>query len=271
MIFLQKCYIIKWVITVSRLFTNTIKTENITFRHARGASIEQGKEFHTYHEIILFLEGDARLITEELNLDIAPNSLVVIPKENYHQLIIKSNQEDYYRMVINFTDSLPFAPLVQDSMTQVMILEAERKIYHIMESLAEKVTHPHKEALLQATLALLLGEITNLKEGFCDTPSQHPLIKQAVEYINSNLDKRLTIKAIALDCHCSPSALSHIFRKEMNIPLHQFIIKKRLIAANRQIKAGQAATTSAISLGFNDYSGFYKQYVKMFGHPPSKK
>lgn len=69
----------------------------------------------------------------------------------------------------------------------------------------------------------------------------------------------------------SPSSLSHIFKEEMNIPLHKFIMKKRLINAYHKIQSGEKATVAAAESGFNDYSGFYKQYKKMFNVTPSEK
>jgi AraC-like DNA-binding protein len=60
-------------------------------------------------------------------------------------------------------------------------------------------------------------------------------------------------------------------QKEMYISIHKFIVKKRLIQAHHRICAGEAVTVVAMECGFQDYSGFYKQYKKAFGFPPSQK
>ena len=40
------------------------------------------------------------------------------------------------------------------------------------------------------------------------------------------------------------------------------------IRANKKIKNSVPRTQAAIECGFHDYSGFYKQYKKMFGVVP---
>ena len=57
----------------------------------------------------------------------------------------------------------------------------------------------------------------------------------------------------------------------MNISLHQFILKKKLVMAYHKILDGIPATKAAVECGFNDYSGFYKQFKKMFNQSPSKR
>ena len=84
------------------LFSHRIYAENISFKHARGVSDRSGKEFHIYHELILFLDGDAEFISEDLHMRVKPETLIVIPKETYHQMVIHGNQERYYRCVLQF-------------------------------------------------------------------------------------------------------------------------------------------------------------------------
>ena len=118
---------------------------------------------------------------------------------------------------------------------------------------------------------LLLNEITQ-KNSVCTAETiQNTFVRSAVDYINNHIDEKITIGRIAKECMISPSSLSHIFKKEMNISLHKFITKKRLINAYHKIMSGEKATIAAADCGFNDYSGFYKQYKKMFNVAPSEK
>ena len=57
----------------------------------------------------------------------------------------------------------------------------------------------------------------------------------------------------------------------MNISIHQYILKKKLVMAHHKILDGIPATQAAIDCGFNDYSGFYKQFKKMFNKAPSDR
>lgn len=254
---------------MKELFADYIKTDGITFKHARGPSVASGKEFHMFHEIILFLEGDAELITEHFHIRLQPNSLIVIPKETFHQVVINGDKNNYYRCLFNFDDITTLRPIIENSMHRQTVIHADRHIEYLFGLLTDG--RDNKDLLLPSVLSLLLSEIPLHSAQKLSDTSQNSTISAALHYINEHLCEDIRIDAIAKRCNTSPSSLSHTFKAEMNISIHQFIIKKRLIAAHQKIKSGESTYEAAISSGFNDYSGFYKQYKKMFGHPPSKK
>lgn len=256
---------------MNRLFENYIKAEGVVFKYAKGKSVESGKEFHTYHEIILFMEGDAEFITEKMHIDIKPGTMIVIPKETYHQLIIRGDQENYCRCVINFYATPELPALIDKSMKSQTVIPADKDIEYLFEKLIKNLYNKDARLLVNAVLVLLLNEIAEKRRENTAENSQNVIVRNAVKYINNNINRKITIGEIATECMISPSSLSHIFKKEMNIPLHKFIIKKRLINAYNKISSGASATTVAIECGFNDYSGFYKQYKKMFNVAPSQK
>lgn len=258
-----------WGEGMKELFAQYIHTENITFKHARGPSVASGKEFHMYHEIILFLEGDAELITENYHTRLQPKTLIVIPKETYHQVVINGNKDNYYRCLFNFDDIPALQSVIENSMCCQATFPVTRNIEYLFEILMSD--RDNKQLLLPAVLSILLSEIPQNAARQSAETSQNAVVAAALQYINDHLCDDITIDTIARHCNTSPSSLSHTFKNEMNIPLHRFIIKKRLVAAHHKIESGESAYAAAINSGFNDYSGFYKQYKKMFGFPPSKK
>lgn len=255
------------------LFSDYLYGDSISFKHARGSSDRSGKEFHIYHEIILFLDGDAEFISEDLHMHLNPSTLIVIPNETYHQMIIHGDQENYHRCVLQFGETAELAELVASSMKNVQVFAADREVRFLFDKLirATKVEESHGAMLLRSVLILLLDVLRAPKDMSKGENHQNEMIRMAIEYINRNLDKVLTIHAIAQACNISDSTLSHIFKKEMYISIHKFIVKKRLIQAYHRICAGEAATVVAMECGFGDYSGFYKQYKKAFGFSPSQK
>lgn len=243
------------------LFEHYIRTDSITFKHARGKSAMTGKEFHIYHEIILFLDGKAELITEFSRTSIQPNTLIIIPKETYHQLKIEGNQEDYHRCILNFTE----APIKEFSLRK-----ADSEINYLFSKLITNAESEDKELILNSVLILLLNKLSTEKYSNTAVGTQNPVILHCINYINKNLSSKLSIEELSKVCNTSISGLSHLFKKEMNISLHKYIIEKRLIAAYRKIRIGQNVTSVYLECGFNDYSGFYRQYIKMFGFSPSQ-
>lgn len=257
---------------MKQLFKHYIKSDSIIFKYASGESEKIGKEFHSFNEIILFLEGDAELISENIHKKIAPNTIIAIPQETYHQVVIKGDKDNYRRCTLNFFDTPKLKPLIQQALNEITLISADTDFTYLFSKLIKfaENKNPNSQAALKSLLVLILCEISAKKDDVIKETSQNPLITSVILYINRNLSKSISIPLIAKSNNISESSLSHIFKKEMNIPIHQYIIKKRLIAAHHKINSGTPATTAAVECGFNDYSGFYKQYKKMFGFPPSK-
>ncbi len=251
------------VIILNELFLKELKCDEIYFKYAKGKSVMQGKEFHAYHEIILILDGDIELITEKIHASIKPNTIIVIPKETYHQVIINGNENSYLRCTLNFDDSL----FLQCPMSEVELYESDYETEYLFNILKNN-TSQINDIILKSVLALLTNALQ--KRMSDNTDCTCPQFSRAViEYIQENLDKKISINELARKFNISDSALQHRFKDEMKISIHKYIVKKRLIAARRLIISGYPSTLVAVKIGFDDYSGFYKQYKKMFGQSPS--
>ena len=257
---------------MSGLFSDYIRAEGILFKHARGTSDRSGKEFHVYHEIILFLDGDGEFISEKLHMRLKPGTLLLIPRETYHQLVIHGDQERYYRCVLQFDEQAELSGLTEGFSQTVLTLEADQEIRYLFDKLigASEGEQDRAVRVLRAVLVLLLDGILPKLRTTREESSQNPVIRLAVDYINRNLAEPLTIGQVARVCNVSASTLSHIFKREMHTSVHRFIVNKRLISAYHRISGGEASTAAAAACGFGDYSGFYKQYKKAFGVPPSR-
>lgn len=256
---------------MNRLFTNTIQTDGILCKHARGISERSGKEFHIFHEIIYFLGGDAEFISEDLHIQMKPETLIFIPKETYHQMVIHGDQQQYYRCLLQFAaETIPVTYSLAEH-AGIKAIAADEEIKYLFSKLMSACDTPDSSyaVLVNAVLMLLLCALPHKKELTGKENFQTDLIRQATDYINRNIYKQLLLADIAAACNVSLSTLCHVFKKEMNIPIHKFIVKKRLVNAYHKISSGESATSAAIDSGFQDYSGFYKQYKKMFGFSPS--
>ena len=254
-------------------YIKEIKSEKMTFRHARGASLMSGREFHPYHEIILFMGAHAVLYSETQRTEISPNTLIVIPKETYHQLSIVGEKESYTRCVLNFYDTEELLPFIGKAMNGLSITtpgEVVLDLFGLLMRTADSgVGGREGELILGSALTLLLSE---LKCGTLVAESAFPidsLVSESISYIIDNLSLDLSISGIARQLNVSESHLSHTFKKEMNIPIHKYIMKKRLAAAFEMISTGTPVTIAAEECGFCEYSNFFRQYKREFGFSPS--
>ncbi len=261
--------------SMENLFTKYIKDDAVTFMYAKGASGKTGKEFHTYHEIIYYIDGKAKFITENIHTTLKPNTLIIIPAETYHQLLITGPQEEYHRCVFHFLNIPEFKELISQSMNGALFLTMNKPLQFLFNQLislaGRNCSEAVNSAILRSVLCLVLNEIsinTHLSE---EATTPGTLSEKSVTYIAKHISEPITITDIADELNVSVSHLAHAFKQQMNISIYQYILKKRLIMAHHKISSGVPATLAALECGFNDYSGFYKQFKKMFNKSPSDK
>ena len=77
------------------------------------------------------------------------------------------------------------------------------------------------------------------------------------------------IDVLSKKMNYSQSGITHLFKKELGVSIHKYILMRRLIHARNLIKNNSKISNVHTLCGYNDYSSFYKAYTKYFGYPPS--
>jgi len=255
-------------------FANYINSNNITYKYAKGMRDIIGKEFHNYHEIFLFKGGDAEFVSEKFRQRLIPDTLIIIPADFFHQFIVHGEESEYIRCVFNFDGTDELSELTDKKINDVRLIRANDEITDIFKKLNkcyEEYGDSHNSriaAKAYLTLLLLLLDDTEKSSGIIPV-TFNPITYSAVKYINHNIKKQLKISDIAKELHVSVSYLNHIFKADLQISVHKYILDKKFLLINRRITLGEVITHLASEYGFNDYSGFYKQYKKRFGVKPS--
>lgn len=57
--------------------------DDLHLHYAKGPSVESGREFHTYNEILYIPKINGRLITEGGEFTVTDGCLLLIPKESF--------------------------------------------------------------------------------------------------------------------------------------------------------------------------------------------
>ena len=100
--------------------------------------------------------------------------------------------------------------------------------------------------------------------------SKNKRITVILDYIFDNLDKPLTLDILSRFFALSKDYLNELFRKETGCTIERYIRNMRLGIARQQINVGCGAEEAAYSVGFNDYSTFFRAYKACFGESPAK-
>lgn len=253
-------------------FAHYIKTDEIIFKHARGMRDIIGREFHTFHEIYLFLGGEAQFITDRHKQTLTPGTLIIIPRESFHQFTSPCDTK-YTRCVFNFGTVSELDGLIEQKLNGIRTLTLSRELlaqFNEVFAAAGKDPDSYESKIMaKALLARLLCTLKAAPVTEAAFNTLHPLVYGALSYINAHVREPIGVADVAASLHISPSYLMRIFKSDLHISVYRYITEKRLILAAGEIEKGTPPTVAAELAGFGDYSGFFKLYKKMFGGPPS--
>lgn len=256
------------------MFTHYLTAGSCHLKYAQGRPAVTGREFHSYDEIVLFLAGNAQLISENVQLPLTPGSIILIPKEQFHQFVV-TDSEQYVRCILGFEEIPHLQELIRQTMTEVTVFPNPSKqmlsvFQTLIQAAQEKLTLPEQTALLQSAVAqLLLGQKLSGGESIRKYVTVSPLTQQALHHIDSNLAGELRLDTVAQALGVSVSSLCHRFRKDLSISVYRYISEKRLSAVRQCVQQGMALGAAAEHCGFKDYSGFFRLYKSYYGEIPS--
>lgn len=255
-------------------FEYYIETDSFICKYAKGKPAVRGIEFHEYDEAVLFLSGNIKFVSKEIQATLQPNDVVWIAREQFHQFIA-SKEKPYIRCIVAIKKTSLLAPVLSETINGVSVNRQNSSINDvfkkIINTLTSQLPKQQKEILLDALITQLVFERKQ--------SNQHPVekalnpssfISRVISYIDENYDKNLTIKQIANELYISESNLSHRFRKELNISVYQYITEKRLSTIRQYVSSGYSIGHASILCGFNDYGNFYRICKSHYGVNPSK-
>jgi transcriptional regulator GlxA family with amidase domain len=95
-------------------------------------------------------------------------------------------------------------------------------------------------------------------------------IDKAIEYLYSNLDKKITVEKLAKIACMSPSHFFRVFKKEIGQPPQDYLNKVRMKMVKNLLKEPDRSITEiALDCGFGSSSYFSACFKKAFNTTPS--
>jgi AraC-like DNA-binding protein len=100
--------------------------------------------------------------------------------------------------------------------------------------------------------------------------SASSLVRELVEYIDANLDRRLDLRELSARCGLSQSRLKTRFRLETGIPPAEFVLRRKIEAACTRLRDETVAVTRiALDLGFSSSQYFATVFGRYMRTTPS--
>jgi AraC family transcriptional regulator len=96
-------------------------------------------------------------------------------------------------------------------------------------------------------------------------------VETVKELISLQPDSEWTLGTLARHADTSPYHLARIFREEVGVPVHRYLIRTRIAKALEAMHTtGKSLTDIALDAGFAHHSHFTSSFRSLFGMPPAQ-
>jgi AraC-like DNA-binding protein/ligand-binding sensor protein len=99
----------------------------------------------------------------------------------------------------------------------------------------------------------------------------HPLIHRAMRMIREQHSTQLNLQILAQTLRCHPGYLSRLFRKQVGMPVSEYLRQVRIDRACRLLRLGRLDITAiGLEVGFDDKSNFGRAFRKVMNQSPGE-
>ncbi len=236
------------------------------------------------YEIFYLFNGSGRYTVEGTDYPLVSGSMVLIrPNETRHLVLSKDVENEYI--------TIEFQPaFVRTTDPKLWLLEAfenrpdgvrnlyldqeiPRELSRFIRGMAESNENDPYRARIKLAIQMqmilyLINDLYQIRRKYEVELQSEDMVIEVMRYINAYLTEDISLKSIAGAFYTSKSNLDYMFRKKNGYSIHAYILLKRLLLAQEQLKKGIPAHEVCTMCGFKEYTTFYRQYKKHFGISP---
>ena len=259
------------------------------FYYSDTALSSVAHHYHDYYELYFFLEGDVDYHVEDKLYHLEYGDCLLIPPGTSHHPVFLSRKKPYRRFVFWFRkDYYNKLRSIDQEFTYCFDQAASGRTYRfhadstatqalqgkLMDLLEELgSSRPFKRQTAELMAVSFLVYVNRIVYDVIHQRAavyENLLYLNICDYINRHLEEDLSLDSLAAFFYVSKFHISHIFKDNMGISLHQYILKKRLHASKNAILSGQPIGQVYHQYGFKDYTSFFRAFKKEYGASPKE-
>ena len=246
----------------------------ISHKYVENPTAEQyAQHTHTCCELLLFIRGDANFNIDGILHNPQPYDLLIIPQATYHYFIPRS-PKPYENYVLDFSPDIIPLEHRQKLFAKPTILNIGEdadfcRFFHLLDLYHNTYTPDDFSLVCRSLLRELLIFCSYRLDSSTPVEStRNPLVEIMLKLIAENLEKPLDADFLAREMMLSKSYVQNVFSQSMHIGLKQYIMQKKIFAAQNDLLSGLSSADVCAKYGFSDYSVFFRLYKKILGYSP---
>lgn len=242
---------------------------------------------HNQHEIYLLLEGNIQYFVENICYPISSGDLILFSNKEIHKAINTSNKPftrlvihvnpNYIRAFCTLTTNLLSCFHREAGTANLVCLTADeqKSLVLMATSLMQANERPEEYGNDVSSLTTLIAILILINKAWMRTsPTRNipnPHRAQAImNYIEKHLTEPITLDSISDALALDKYYLSHLFKRETESSIFQYILVKRVALAKKYLAEGFTVSETCHLSGFQDYSNFIRTFRQTTGLTPGQ-
>lgn len=244
---------------------------------------------HNYYEFYFFLQGNISMIIGDKTFSLKTGDVILIPPGISHHAVNCDESvpyrrfvfwvsEDYYQQLCTLSSDYNY---IVDYALQnhrfiyhndvISFNNIQALLFHLLEEIhTKRFGREAKLAVSVNDLVIHLNRMAYEQNNPSPFKKNQGLYENLLAYIESHLEEDLTLDHLADAFYVSKFHISHIFKENLGLSVHQYITKKRLSMCRDALLSDTNIGNIILMYGFKDYSSFYRAFKKEYGQSPTE-
>ena len=234
-------------------------------------------EAHPMYELTYVDQGSLHSVVDGKDSTLEKGDMVLYGPNQWHmQYADVDIAPRFVTITFDLSDG-DLSPLLNGKLTasQHTITLLQRMLREQEQEVADELSNDVILTHLKLLLLLLLRDAALPKQGKLQASnaihSENELIRQAQQYIASHIREKLTVPLVARQVDVSPSYLTALFHKNLQISPGEYIRRLKLQESKQMIRENNLNFTEiAAALQYSTVHHFSRQFKDKFGITPTE-
>lgn len=266
-------------------YDNIFENEFGSHYHTDNLHLTKCMHYHDYYEIVFYFgKTPLKYYYEGKYYTVRTGDIVLCDIFKNHQYLPES--DDIFTRISFGISPMLMTKLSHEKANLFRIFEEKNENYpvfhqdlvqgaiysNLIRQYIEIISKPDAYVLSRAYVHLLLAQLymdcCKNKEEDPENYAKIKMVAEVLSYIEAHMDQWILLKDIADSMNYSTGYFSRIFKEVTGNNLNKYMLMKKIEVAKEMIAKGVSITDAAEKTGFNNYSYFYRAFMKTEGISP---